>query len=489
MLRLSATLLLSCLALSYAEYYSSVDIAQELGEVEQQLVTATRQYVQQQQAQLNLYNNFLQQVKLEHALAKEQEEEEYLAQPVQAFQLIKRLVVDWEEIQEMLNTDAAAETYSEAVEQLQEQLPQLDDLQGTIKGLARLQRIYNLTASDLADGLLNGEQTNAVLLWRDCFEIGVQLYELADYKQCLEWLQVAAKLLNELESEQLSEQLAEIYEYMALAHFELGADEQAQQILSVLLVLEPTHIAQHTATYLKHRAAKCPKPQAEKPWYANYTLLCQGKRPMGVVFNESALSCYLDFQRHAVFTLAPLKVEQLHLNPAIDMYHGLLNDAQLDAVQLEAAKLESARSTISGGRKDDHRISQQVWLEYNSPIMRSLKQLVGAISGYDMANADIMQMANYGIGGQYAPHFDFLNKLPPGYETRGNRISTNMFYLSDVPQGGYTVFLGLHVYVKPVKGALVVWHNKHRSLGNDWRTQHAGCPVLQGSKRSYWFIS
>lgn len=59
-----------------------------------------------------------------------------------------------------------------------------------------------------------------------------------------------------------------------------------------------------------------------------------------------------------------------------------------------------------------------------------------------------------------------------------------MFQLSDVLNGGYTVFPKLNVFLKPVKGAMVSWHNLHRSLNKDSRTLHAGCPVIEGVKRS-----
>ena len=58
------------------------------------------------------------------------------------------------------------------------------------------------------------------------------------------------------------------------------------------------------------------------------------------------------------------------------------------------------------------------------------------------------------------------------------------FQLSDVEAGGYTVFTELDIYLKPVKGAMVMWYNLYKSLDGDSRTLHAGCPVLKGSKRS-----
>lgn len=54
--------------------------------------------------------------------------------------------------------------------------------------------------------------------------------------------------------------------------------------------------------------------------------------------------------------------------------------------------------------------------------------------------------------------------------------------MSDVAQGGATVFTELGLSVFPVKGAAAFWLNLHASGEGDFATRHAACPVLQGSK-------
>lgn len=54
--------------------------------------------------------------------------------------------------------------------------------------------------------------------------------------------------------------------------------------------------------------------------------------------------------------------------------------------------------------------------------------------------------------------------------------------MSDVAQGGATVFTELGLSVFPQKRAALFWLNLHPSGEGDLATRHAACPVLRGSK-------
>ncbi|GAB6021244.1 hypothetical protein CHUAL_003859 [Chamberlinius hualienensis] len=71
----------------------------------------------------------------------------------------------------------------------------------------------------------------------------------------------------------------------------------------------------------------------------------------------------------------------------------------------------------------------------------------------------------------------------------GDRVATALFYLNDVRAGGSTVFPELGIEVKPIKGSVLLWRNLLDDGNGDYRTLHAACPIITGTKwvANLWF--
>ncbi|KJH44694.1 oxidoreductase, 2OG-Fe(II) oxygenase family protein [Dictyocaulus viviparus] len=76
------------------------------------------------------------------------------------------------------------------------------------------------------------------------------------------------------------------------------------------------------------------------------------------------------------------------------------------------------------------------------------------MTNLNMETAEELQIANYGIGGHYDPHFDHARKEESkSFDTlgTGNRIATVLFYMTQPVHGGGTVFTDVKSTILPSK--------------------------------------
>jgi len=230
------------------------------------------------------------------------------------------------------------------------------------------------------------------------------------------------------------------------------------------------------------------KNKKKQNYIFTYERLCRGETRKNR--KENKLTCHLNSNLPTLL-LKPVKVEMLNLDPDLYLLRDVITDKEIEHVKkLAKPRLKRAvvTNTSSGNQlAAEYRISQSAWLEDSaSPIINRISQRIQTITGLslDSAHAEPLQVANYGIGGHYEPHHDYVQNsdgsLPEG-ET-GDRIATVLFYLSDVDSGGATVFLDIEEVVYPQKGDAVFWYNLDKYGRPDIRTRHAACPVIVGSK-------
>ncbi|CAN8005532.1 unnamed protein product, partial [Ixodes pacificus] len=145
-----------------------------------------------------------------------------------------------------------------------------------------------------------------------------------------------------------------------------------------------------------------------------------------------------------------------------------------------------------------HILCYSAWLnEDEAPVAVRMNSYLKALLGMGTSDTDdeaeAYQLANYGTGGQFLPHHDFLQDSLHSYNSSadyylqygtGDRLATLMIYMTDVEEGGATVFPSLGIRLTPKKGDAAFWWNLKASGEGDRLTMHAGCPVLYGSKWS-----
>lgn len=195
--------------------------------------------------------------------------------------------------------------------------------------------------------------------------------------------------------------------------------------------------------------------------------------------------------------LKPAKVEYLRINPDFVFFHDIINDYEKDVIK-NIAKPKLSRATIQNPRTGalefaEYRVSKHAWLgPQHHKVVADLNQRIMDYTGLDTRglSSEELQVGDYGVGGQYEPHYDHATKNTAGDfgVARGNRVATVLIYFSETESGGNTVFLEPKIAVPPIKNGAVFWYNLKPSGESDDSTRHAACPILVGQKwvANYW---
>ncbi|XP_013181600.1 PREDICTED: prolyl 4-hydroxylase subunit alpha-1-like [Papilio xuthus] len=499
------TLYLICIALFFdcwvwtcAELFTAISDMEQLLVTHKIIIDDLDAYIQKEEKRLAVLKKQLNMYRKEHEMAMA-DVENYLGNPINAFTLIKRLTIDLDFIENKIK-NGTEYVRNETAKGTEVIYPTEVDLTGTVQALTRLQNTYRLDVGELAQGRLNGIVYSTPLSASDCYEIGRTLYIVDDYSNSLRWMQEALRKYKEDEVHNLSE--IDILEYISYLHYLLDDGQTALEWTTKILSLDPNnkHALNNIPYYLKSVTEKKKILEME---YAEdddedvddtylerdnrmYQTLCRGEMELPSQIVRSLKCSYLT-KNHPFLKLAPIKMEQVYIEPDVFVYYGVISDEEIEHIKAMAKprfKRATVVNTMGEGTPSDYRIAKFAWLkDEESAVVARVSQRVADFTGLSTTYAEKLQVVNYGIGGHYVPHYDSeLKNDIPFKRTFDRRLATVILYMSDVAQGGATVFLELGLSVLPVKNAALFWMNLHPSGEADIAMRHAGCPVLRGSK-------
>lgn len=491
---------ISCVA--HCELYTAIADLEELLETEAVLLRAFEDYIAAQEHRLELLKKRATDYSKEHEEAS-RDVTAYLTNPINAYLLLKRLTTDWKATLELMNTDDLVQEATKNMTAIRQKLkfPSDEDLTGAAVALMRLQDTYKLDTASLARGELNGVQYSTQLSAADCFELGRQSYNQQDFYHTVLWMTEALQRFDK-ERNNTNLERWEILEYLAYSTYMQGNVHSALQMTDELLAIFPSHqralknrayykaaIEQNAIPLNTQHKDQTKRSIDDLPEHDLYEMLCRNAiQPPPEV--TAKLKCRYVHKNNPFLRLAPLKEEEAYLEPRILLYREALYDSEIEIVK-KMAQPRLKRATVQNYKTGDlevahYRISKSAWLkEEEDPAVERISRRVEDMTGLTTKTAEELQVVNYGIGGHYEPHFDFARREETNAFKSlgtGNRIATVLFYMSDVAQGGATVFPSLRLSLWPEKGTAAFWHNLHTNGEGDYLTRHAACPVLAGSK-------
>ncbi|XP_055082365.1 prolyl 4-hydroxylase subunit alpha-2 isoform X2 [Periophthalmus magnuspinnatus] len=499
--------LLCCLWTTHAEIFTSIGQMTDLVFTEKELVQSLREYIKAEESKLAAVKSWANRL---DSLTKisTSDPEGFLAHPVNAYKLVKRLNTEWSEL-ESLVLQNPSDGFISNITVHRQYFPDEEDETGAAKALMRLQDTYQLDSEAFAQGKLPGTHSDARLTVDDCFGMGKTAYNDADYYHAVLWMQQALRQLDAGEEAEVPK--SDILDYLSYSVYQMGDLPRAIELTRRLVQIDPNHQraggnlryfevllskqmneqreALEQATEEPIQLGTYTRPKDHLPEREAYEALCRGE---GVQMNEarrSRLFCrYQDGQRNPRLLLRPLMEEDEWDSPHIVRYIDFLSDEEINKIK-ELAKPRLARATVRDPKTGvlttaQYRVSKSAWLEgEEDPVIERVNKRIEDVTGLTVDTAELLQVANYGVGGQYEPHYDFSRRpFDSNLKVDGNRLATFLNYMSDVVAGGATVFPDFGASIRPRKGTSVFWYNLFRSGEGDYRTRHAACPVLVGSK-------
>ncbi|GIY57587.1 prolyl 4-hydroxylase subunit alpha-2 [Caerostris darwini] len=417
--------------------------------------------------------------------------QDFVSNPINAFVLIKKLTVDWDDARIIMSCVPMTEVTAGHVI-----FPDQEDLSGAAKALLRVQQTYSLETEALSEGKILGAPNGLPLSADDCLEMGRQAFQAGFYDSAISWLDLAQK--KHFQNDSDIRNSSEIHTYLIMSKHQKETNDFVQ-LASNLLQLGFMSVYQSNSPLggLLQKAASKNVFVGHTNMFdeATYRQLCQSSMHTISASYSSSLKCRF-LSHHPYLLLQPVKEEELWIEPKISLFYDIISDTEINimkALALPALKRAEVAEYNAGlgHRVSDTRVTKIAWLrEMDHPLIPRMYRRIEAITGLSSSSAEPFQMANYGLGGHFHLHMDVL----PDTETyfgpeMGNRVATWLTYMSDVNGGGATVFPRLNITVWPKKGSALFWYNVKSNGVGDILTLHGACPVVTGSKwvTNVWF--
>lgn len=193
--------------------------------------------------------------------------------------------------------------------------------------------------------------------------------------------------------------------------------------------------------------------------------------------------------------------------PRMYLFPGFIDDERCDhVVKIASDKLGPSglayRKNDDPNNSRDVRTSSGTFLSrHNDPVgvLAWVEEKIHAISGLPVTHGEPFNVLRYQLGQHYDSHYDTFDPEEYGPQS-SQRIATVLFYLTDVEEGGETVFPlegpnGMEVLkhidyrsckdgykYKPRKGDALMFYSVHPNGTFDKHALHGGCPVKKGTK-------
>ncbi|XP_022219289.2 prolyl 4-hydroxylase subunit alpha-2 [Drosophila obscura] len=448
-------------------YTISIRALGELRNIENSYVEHLTSYVRALQKKVDTLQKYLLSVTHEN-LDSNMSRVQYVANPLNSLALMRRAHEDWPKWLSYIKDQEGIQQ----LDTLAAQMPNAVDMNEALMGMERIERFYDLRAFDMANGLVAGRHLDTRMLAPECLILADFMYNRSEYTRAAEWYRLAWNNLelplNPVAREFYRPNPEEVRKRFLISRLHEGSIDQIKEYLDEL-EQDPSV----PLVYLKPKRAATDIERG-----------CRGDFPP-----PPQLVCRYNHTTTPFLRLAPLKEEEISRDPLIWLYHDVVYDSEI--AELTA---NLTREEMSQGYTDNYTTTEKERIFHvktfegsGEKLDRDLVNRMADISGLLAGNHTHLARINYGLGSHFPEHADYSDiKANPELVEEGDRLITFLFYLTDVPLGGATIFPKVNLTIQPKKGSALFWYNIH----NDWEphllTRHAVCPMIEGNR---WILT
>lgn len=210
------------------------------------------------------------------------------------------------------------------------------------------------------------------------------------------------------------------------------------------------------------------------------------------------------FNRQQTFTSNQVWVETLGWEPRAFLYHNFLTQQECDhLISLAKPYMEKSKvvdSTTGKPVSSEVRTSSGHFLSRGQDeVVKQIEHRIADFTTLPVDHGESLHVLNYHVSEKYSAHFDYFHDTM-NTANGGQRLATMLMYLSDVEEGGETVFPSSKDHgnssqalsscgkqglaVKPKKGDALLFYSLKPDGSLDPSSLHSGCPVIKGNKWS-----
>ncbi|GAB6033170.1 hypothetical protein CHUAL_012776 [Chamberlinius hualienensis] len=381
----------------------------------------------------------------------DEEAEAVAGNPIFAFQIMRRLSVDYEAFPKRIK-EIDLQKFNQSLENAARGMSNIGN------NIIQLQQTHrNFPSKDLRRGRFGRKQTSARLTVGDCMNLSLLAKQTDAVEISLQW-SLAAHELCEFKAKKVKTD---------------GVDGKSICDKSTKPFYEVTkqHLNINDAGGVTDdRNSLCSRTLLHKQ-----TITGPNRR----------LHCsYLQPKNEPYVTIKNYKLEILSVNPTIVTIHDVITSNEANHIIKESITALNSPQFEKFNENNTKLLADGIWLnDHHDKVIERISKRITEITGLSTSGSEKkdIQVINYGLVDVIHKEED-LERIWGNTRSPENNVATLILYLSDVEIGGSTYFPKIGLAIQPKIGSATLIFNDEERKQTNKTSIYGGCPVILGNK-------